>query len=380
MNEMHLDAVGILEEDGHPVPPALNHSRRGIKIDLVLQPLVDCLYVVDAEAHVPEPGIRKSPRTAVGFLSIWEVHELYLYSAEAHDRHPISGPLDVLQELEAQELVELYRSLQVLHYDENVVEDAFRRQRESLSIPTDGTASLKSLARRRQELKVSTSSIALMLRGVELIIYDLDGVVIDSTKAICTAFNQAIEDVGERSRPEEEILGMIGVALEEMFRRVLPEEKHDRIGCCFDRYLAIFSEVSPIHTRILDGVEETLRYFEAKGVKQTLATNKSSVEAERILGDLGIRHLFDLVLGLNDVDAPKPSPEMILLTLERMDVEPGKVVLVEDSPTGLAAGKASGVHTVAVTTGTHVEDVLVPWEPEYTLECIRGLMEVVATT
>ena len=227
---------------------------------------------------------------------------------------------------------------------------------------------------------MSTSSIALMLRGVELIIYDLDGVVIDSTKAICTAFNRAIEDVGERSRPEEEIRGMIGVALEEMFRRVLPEEKHDRIGCCFDRYLAIFSEVSPIHTRILDGVEETLRYFEAKGVKQTLATNKSSVEAERILGDLGIRHLFDLVLGLNDVDAPKPSPEMILLTLERMDVEPGKVVLVEDSPTGLAAGKASGVHTVAVTTGTHVEDVLVPWEPEYTLECIRGLMEVVATT
>jgi len=223
-------------------------------------------------------------------------------------------------------------------------------------------------------------SIALMLRGVELIIYDLDGVVIDSTKAICTAFNQAIEDVGERSRPEEEIRGMIGVALEEMFRRVLPEEKHDRIGCCFDRYLAIFSEVSPIHTRILDGVEETLRYFEAKGVKQTLATNKSSAEAERILGDLGIRHLFDLVLGLNDIDAPKPSPEMILLTLERMDVEPGKAVLVEDSPTGLAAGKASGVHTVAVTTGTHAEDVLIPWEPEYTLECIRGLMEVVATT
>ncbi len=168
--------------------------------------------------------------------------------------------------------------------------------------------------------------------------------------------------------------------MEEMFRRVLPEEKHDRIGCCFDRYLAIFSEVSPIHTRILDGVEETLRYFEAKGVKQTLATNKSSAEAERILGDLGIRHLFDLVLGLNDVDTPKPSPEMILLTLERMDVEPGKAVLVEDSPTGLAAGKASGVHTVAVTTGTHAEDVLIPWEPEYTLECICGLMEVVATT
>jgi HAD superfamily hydrolase (TIGR01509 family) len=246
---------------------------------------------------------------------------------------------------------------------------------EYLPISGEGAPSLKSLAKGEQELNEPSSPIAPMFMGVELLIYDLDGVIIDSTEAICIAFNQAIESVGERGRPEEEIRGMIGVALEEMFRRVLPADKHERIGCCFDRYLEVFSEASEKHTRILDGVEETLRHFKEKGMKQTLATNKSSAEAERILGDLGIRHYFDLVIGLNDVDAPKPSPEMILLTLRRMDVELGNAVLVEDSPTGLAAGKASGVHTVAVTTGTHAKDVLVPWEPEYVLESIRGLMD-----
>jgi len=235
---------------------------------------------------------------------------------------------------------------------------------------------LKNLAKRRQELNEITASIVLMLRGVELIIYDLDGVIIDSTEAICFAFNKALEGVEEPPQPEEELRGMIGVALAEMFRTVLPPEKYHRIGGCFERYLEAFGEVSPGLTRILDGVEETIQYFKDGGMRQSLATNKSSLEAERILTDLDLRRFFDPVIGSNDVDAPKPSPDMIHLTLNKLKVEPEKAVLVEDSPTGLEAGKASRVHTIAAATGTHPRSLLALWEPDYIVDDIRDLRKI----
>lgn len=219
-----------------------------------------------------------------------------------------------------------------------------------------------------------------MLKDIRLIIYDLDGVIIDSTDAICIAFNRAIEYVGEPCRPKEEIMRMIGVALGEMLIRVLPEEKHDKIAYCFDRYLEVYKEVFPFYTKVLYGVVETLQYFKEIGIIQTLATNKSSMEAERILGELGLNKYFYLILGSNSVKVPKPSPDMILLTLDKLDVKPENAVLVEDSPTGLTAGKATGVHMVAITTGTHIKDVFVPLEPEYILKDLRELMQIIATS
>ncbi len=216
-----------------------------------------------------------------------------------------------------------------------------------------------------------------MLTGIRLIIYDLDGVLVDSSDAICLSFNAALEDAGEAPCSDEKIRAMIGVPLDEMYRRVLPPERWGLVEGCFKRYREVFMEVSLDHVRILDGVEATLSHFEEEGFQQCLATNKSAPEAEKILAHLGIDGYFDLMVGYDDVSSPKPSPEMILLALDAMGVEPDEAVLVEDSPTGLAAGKGGGVFTVAVTTGFHDAGSLADSKPDYIIDEIKGLREIV---
>ena len=216
-----------------------------------------------------------------------------------------------------------------------------------------------------------------MLTGIELIVYDLDGVLIDSSGAILIAFNTALREAGFDARPEEEILGMIGMPLDGMYRKVLPRESWGLVSGCFDRFKEVFAEVSLDHVRLLEGVEPTLAHFESEGLMQCVATNKSTGEAERILDHLGVHDRFDLIVGFDDVVTPKPGPDMILLALEAMGVEVGAAVLVEDSPTGLKAGKAAEVHTVAVTTGTYSAAALAASSPDYLIDDFRDLMKLI---
>jgi len=216
-----------------------------------------------------------------------------------------------------------------------------------------------------------------MLAGIRLIIYDLDGVIVDTSGAIIISFNAALRDVGAKPRSPEEIRSMIGVPLDEMYRKVLPRWKWRHIEGLIIRYREVFNGVSREHARVLDGVEETLTHFEEEGINQCLATNKSAPEAEKILIHLGIEGFFDLIVGYDDVANPKPSPEMILLALDGMGATPREAVLIEDSPTGLKAGKAAGDHNVAVSTGFTDTATLREQNPDYLIDDIRGLKEIV---
>lgn len=216
-----------------------------------------------------------------------------------------------------------------------------------------------------------------MLTGIRLIIYDLDGVLVDTSDAICLSFNAALEDAGEAPCSDEDIRSMIGVPLDEMYRRVLPQERWGLIEGCFKRYREVFIDISVEHARMLEGVEETLTHFEDEGFQQCLATNKSTPEAEKVLAHLGIDGYFDLIVGYDDVPNPKPSPDMILLALDAIGAEPGETVLAEDSPTGLAAGKAAGVFTVAVATGFYSAETLTDSKPDYLIDEIKALREIV---
>lgn len=212
-----------------------------------------------------------------------------------------------------------------------------------------------------------------MFHGIRLIIYDLDGTLIDSTEAIVETFNRVIVEQMEPACPKAAIQEMIGLPLTEMFRRVLPVGKHSVIQGCWDRFIEIYSDVGPRKTRILPDVPETLAYFKNVGYLQSIATTKRSDVANRLLRKLDLLHYFDLVLGINDVTFPKPAPDIIDLTLRRLGVEPSEAVFVEDTTIGLEAGKRGGVYTVGVTTGTHDRARLSTLHPDYIVD---GLLEL----
>jgi phosphoglycolate phosphatase len=216
-----------------------------------------------------------------------------------------------------------------------------------------------------------------VLHGIRLIIYDLDGTLIDSTEAIVETFNRVIVEQGEPARPKATIQEMIGLPLTEMFRKVLPTVKHGIIQGCWDRYIEIYSDVGPRKTRILPNVPETLTYFKDIGYMQSIATTKRSDVAILLLEKLELLRYFDLILGINDVAFPKPAPDIIDLTLRHLGVKPCEAVFVEDTTIGLEAGKKCGVYTVGVTTGTHDRTKLSTLHPDYIVDNLLELTRLV---
>jgi phosphoglycolate phosphatase len=216
-----------------------------------------------------------------------------------------------------------------------------------------------------------------VLHGIHLIIYDLDGTLIDSSEAIVETFNRVVVEQGEPVCPKAMILEMIGLPLTEMFGRVLPNGKHGVIQGCWDRFIEIYADVGPRKTRILPDVLMTLVHFKDIGYMQSIATTKRSDVAISLLGKLNLLKYFDLVLGINDVAFPKPAPDIIDLTLGRLGVEPHEAVFVEDTTIGLEAGKRSGVYTIGVTTGTHDRMKLSTLNPDYIVDSLLELTRLV---
>ena len=215
-----------------------------------------------------------------------------------------------------------------------------------------------------------------MLEGVELIIYDLDGVLVDSTDAIVEAFEKTLNEIGVEYE-EDRFMPLMGHGLIYILERVLPVEHRGREWELRERYIHHFQESDTNLTKLLPDVEENLRSLREMGFRQSVATNKTSSEAKRILRNLGVEPLFDLVVGFLDVPNAKPAPDMILYTLERLGVEKRHAVFVDDTAFGLKAGVEAGIKTVGILTGFHTREQLMEVQPDmivYSMHELKRLL------
>ena len=230
----------------------------------------------------------------------------------------------------------------------------------------------------RGNLKRATGILPTMLRGIRLIIYDLDGTLIDSTEAIVETFNTILAAEGVPLPQQGIIESLIGEPMPEILKKILPPERRGEVQRFWDAYIPVYARISPQKTRILPGVAETLKEFKTKGFMQSIATQKKGAVATRVLRELGLLPNFDLVLGIDDVAHPKPAPDIIELTLKRLGVKPVEVVFVDDTTIGLEAGKNAGVHMVGITTGTHDAGRLATLRPDCIIDNLGELTRLVA--
>jgi len=214
-----------------------------------------------------------------------------------------------------------------------------------------------------------------MLGDVELVIYDLDGVLVDSTAAIVEAFEKTLDEIGV-AYEEDRFMPLMGHGLIHIFERVLPVEHQGREWELRDRYIHHFQMSDARLIRLLPDVEETLRHLKESGYMQSVATNKTSSEAKRILRTLGVEPLFDLIVGFMDVPNAKPAPDMILYTLEGLGVDKEHTVFVDDTAFGLKAGVEAGVNTVGILTGYHTRKQLMEVHPDMIVDSMNGLMQL----
>jgi len=209
--------------------------------------------------------------------------------------------------------------------------------------------------------------------SVELLIFDLDGTLIESKWDIAESVNLTLAELGLPERPLEEIFGFVGDGVKKLLRLAVGEEP--RIS--FEDALKIFRGHYLAHcldrTTFFPGIEPMLRHFAQK--QKAVATNKSIEYTHVILNGLGAQHFTYLVGGDNGFGL-KPEPGMLLHIIEQLNVSKDRAVLVGDSTNDINGGHNAGIRVCAVGYGMGNREKMAACKPDWFIERPEELMEI----
>lgn len=195
----------------------------------------------------------------------------------------------------------------------------------------------------------------LNLKGIEAVIYDMDGVLIDSEPVWKIAMEEVFLSVGcNLTRKDFELT--VGLRLDEViafwyqfapWEGATPEEVLNRI--VFRMVELLGKDGKP-----LTGVIESLEYFKSRGLKIGLATSSYEVLIECVLETLQIKEYFQITHSAEREKYGKPHPAVYLTAAEMLGVNPLKCLVIEDSINGVVAGKSARMKVVCIPEKTHL--------------------------
>ncbi|HME33819.1 MAG TPA: HAD-IA family hydrolase [Candidatus Sulfotelmatobacter sp.] len=193
--------------------------------------------------------------------------------------------------------------------------------------------------------------------SIQLVIFDLDGTLIDSRLDLVHSVNAAVRHIGRPELPEDVIASYVGDGAPVLMQRALGGEPADEalVRQGLDFFLSYYREHKLDHTTVYPGIAETLAAIQtpANGTRRKLAvlSNKPVNPSRAIIDALGLGNFFSQVYGGNSFATKKPDPEGARKLLEESGVRAEHAVMVGDSHTDVETGRSAGLWTIGVTYG-----------------------------
>jgi phosphoglycolate phosphatase len=195
-----------------------------------------------------------------------------------------------------------------------------------------------------------------MTRKYDLIVWDWDGTVMDSTAVIAASIQSACRDLGLNIPSDEAARHVIGMGLTDALRHAAPDAPVAMYEPLADRYRHYFlaqDEAIPLFA----GAKETIAELHGGGRWLAVATGKSRRGLERALQSSGMAQYFHATRTA-DQTFSKPHPAMLLEIMEELDMAPERTLMVGDTTHDLQMAINAGVDAVGVTHGAHPEEQL----------------------
>jgi len=216
---------------------------------------------------------------------------------------------------------------------------------------------------------------------IQLVIFDLDGTLIDSRLDLVHSVNAALRHIGRPELPEDVIASYVGDGAPILIQRALGGEAVDealvRKGLEF--FLSYYREHKLDHTIVYPGIAEALTSIQngTNGTPRKMAvlTNKPVNPSRAIVQALGMSPFFAQVYGGNSFATKKPDPEGARKLMEEGGVTPEQTVIVGDSHVDVRTGRNAGIWTVGVTYG-FAPHALADAEPDISTDTPQELVEV----
>ncbi len=210
-----------------------------------------------------------------------------------------------------------------------------------------------------------------MSRQFELLVFDWDGTLMDSTSAISESLIAACKDLRLTVPSEENARFVIGLGLKETLEYLLPELPKADYPALLERYREHFL-IRDKGTTLFPGAKTLLARLRAEGFKLAVATGKSRQGLHRVLTKFELEGVFHATR-CADESLSKPDPQMLLWLMEQLQVPKEKTLMIGDTSHDMLMAKAAEVPRLAVSYGAHSQDKLLAHEP---LACMGHFSEL----
>jgi phosphoglycolate phosphatase-like HAD superfamily hydrolase len=214
------------------------------------------------------------------------------------------------------------------------------------------------------------------MKKIELIIFDIDGTLVDARRDITDSVNFMLKDLGRGKKSLEQVSSYIGGGVRDLVEKSLGTKEKNAVEKGIEIFSGYYREHFADNSKLYPNVKETLEHFKAK--KMAVMTNRKKEFAQKILERMGIDEYFAWIQGADREDCMKPSSCPVDSLKSKFDAPKDRTVLVGDMDIDVNTGKRSGILTCAVTYGIGDKDSLLKARPDFLIDDfgeLEGLFE-----
>jgi len=213
----------------------------------------------------------------------------------------------------------------------------------------------------------------LKFKNIKNLIFDLDGVLIDSSDGVYEATNYALGKIGEKPRTKEEINRYIGYPLDVMFADFT---NHD-YGQLWEHFRKRAREIMVKSSIPLDGAENVIEQFYKDKYRMAIASTKIRVHIEKIVERNRWQKYFDGWVGADEVEKVKPAPDIFLKAMELLGGTTEDSIVVGDTVNDVVAAHKAGLKVVAIKSPFGVFKDVIESCPDIILDSINQLPDII---
>ena len=198
-----------------------------------------------------------------------------------------------------------------------------------------------------------------------VLIFDLDGTLIDSKQDIADSLNYALAREGFATLPDSKIEELVGHGAKTLVRDALGNPSDEALGRVFLTFWNYYHDHLLDRTRLYPGVLDFLEEFQH--LPKAVVTNKPELFSKKILEGLGVRSHFRWLIGGDTLAVQKPNPEVFAPIFRDLGTE-SSGVMVGDSHVDIECGRAAGLQTCAVSYGFRPRHELLAYRPDFLID------------
>lgn len=223
----------------------------------------------------------------------------------------------------------------------------------------------------------------MALTGIKLVVFDLDGTLLDSAPDIATAANQTLQALGRESLSESQIRNYVGNGADVLLARALSRSvtvdpklsdalRQEARGLFDDFY----AQTGHQQSRLYQGVISTLERLHQGEIAMALLTNKPSQFIPAILAQHQLGEYFVEVIGGDTFAAKKPDPMALLWLMQKHQLNAEQVLMVGDSKHDIQAAKNAGCRSLGVTYGYNHGEPIEASQPDFVANQLSELLHL----